>query len=91
MSATPKIAVRDLHKSFGEKHVLRGVDLEVGHGESVVVIGGSGNGKSVTLKCILGLLHPESGSITIEDCFWMVRSTPSSTTLEPKRFLTPMS
>ena len=56
MTAPPKIAVRDLHKSFGEKPVLRGIDLDVGVGESVVVIGGSGNGKSVTLKCILGLL-----------------------------------
>ena len=66
MTTPPKIAVRDLHKSFGEKAVLRGVDLDVGVGESVVVIGGSGNGKSVTLKCILGLLQPESGSIAID-------------------------
>jgi len=66
MTAPPKIAVRGLHKSFGEKAVLRGIDLEVGVGESVVVIGGSGNGKSVTLKCILGLLQPESGSIAID-------------------------
>ena len=66
MTAPPKIAVRSLHKSFGEKAVLRGVDLDVGVGESVVVIGGSGNGKSVTLKCILGLLQPESGSIAID-------------------------
>ena len=66
MTAPPKIAVRGLHKSFGEKPVLRGIDLDVGVGESVVVIGGSGNGKSVTLKCILGLLQPESGSIAID-------------------------
>jgi phospholipid/cholesterol/gamma-HCH transport system ATP-binding protein len=66
MSTPPKIAVRGLHKSFGEKQVLRGIDLDVGVGESVVVIGGSGNGKSVTLKCILGLLQPESGSIAID-------------------------
>jgi len=66
MTAPPKIAVRGLHKSFGEKAVLRGIDLDVGVGESVVVIGGSGNGKSVTLKCILGLLQPESGSIAID-------------------------
>ena len=66
MTAPPKIAVRGLHKSFGEKAVLRGIDLDVGVGESVVVIGGSGNGKSVTLKCILGLLQPERGSIAID-------------------------
>jgi phospholipid/cholesterol/gamma-HCH transport system ATP-binding protein len=64
--ATPKISVRGLHKSFGPKHVLRGVDLDVGVGESVVVIGGSGTGKSVLLKNILGLLYPESGSIRID-------------------------
>lgn len=64
--ATPKIEIRDLHKSFGAKHVLRGVDLDVGVSESVVVIGGSGTGKSVLLKCILGLLVPERGSIKVD-------------------------
>jgi len=62
----PKIRVRDLHKAFGEKVVLDGLDLDVGVGESVVVIGGSGTGKSVLLKCILGLLRPDSGSILID-------------------------
>jgi len=62
----PKIALAGLHKSFGPKRVLDGVDIEVGRGESLVVIGGSGTGKSVMLKCILGLLHPESGSIRID-------------------------
>ncbi len=62
----PKIRVRGLHKSFGDKVVLDGLDLEVGVGESVVVIGGSGSGKSVLLKCILGLLTPESGSIQVD-------------------------
>jgi phospholipid/cholesterol/gamma-HCH transport system ATP-binding protein len=64
--AVPKIHIRDLHKSFGPKHVLRGLDLDIAEGESVVVIGGSGTGKSVLLKCILGLLHPESGSIQVD-------------------------
>ena len=64
--ATPKIRIRGLHKSFGDKVVLDGLDLDVGVGESVVVIGGSGTGKSVLLKCILGLLHPEDGSIEID-------------------------
>ena len=63
---TPKIAIRGLHKSFGSKDVLRGLDLDVGVGESVVVIGGSGTGKSVMLKCILGLLTPDRGSITVD-------------------------
>ncbi len=63
---TPKIAIRDLHKSFGPKQVLRGVNLDVAHGESMVVIGGSGTGKSVLLKCILGILHPDKGSIKID-------------------------
>jgi phospholipid/cholesterol/gamma-HCH transport system ATP-binding protein len=66
MTATPKIAIRGLFKSFGEKQVLRGLDLEVGVGESVVVIGGSGSGKSVTLKCILGLVEPDRGNIAID-------------------------
>jgi len=64
--AQPKIRIRDLHKSFGPKHVLDGVDLDVGEGESVVVIGGSGTGKSVLLKCILGIMQPDRGSIQID-------------------------
>ncbi len=63
---TPKIRIRGLHKSFGDKMVLDGLDLDIGVGESVVVIGGSGTGKSVLLKCILGLLLPEAGSIEID-------------------------
>ena len=62
----PKIAVRGLHKSFGEKRVLNGLDLDVCVGESVVVIGGSGSGKSVLIKCILGILPPDSGSIKVD-------------------------
>lgn len=53
-------------KRFGPKVVLDGIDLEVGRQESVAIIGGSGSGKSVTLKCILGLLTPESGTIEID-------------------------
>ena len=63
---TPKIRIRGLHKAFGDKVVLDGLDLDVGVGESVVVIGGSGTGKSVMLKCILVLLHPEAGSIEVD-------------------------
>jgi phospholipid/cholesterol/gamma-HCH transport system ATP-binding protein len=64
--AEPKIRIRDLHKSFGPKRVLDGLDLDVGQAESVVVIGGSGTGKSVLLKCILGILQPDSGTIEID-------------------------
>ncbi len=63
---TPIIEIRGLHKAFGDNVVLDGLDLDVGAGESVVVIGGSGNGKSVLLKCILGILTPEAGSIRID-------------------------
>jgi phospholipid/cholesterol/gamma-HCH transport system ATP-binding protein len=67
MNAHPsKIEIRGLHKAFGPKHVLNGLDLEVGVGESVVVIGGSGSGKSVTLKCVLGLIHADKGSIKVD-------------------------
>ena len=62
----PKIQLRGVTKAFGPKKVLTGVDLDVARGESVVIIGGSGTGKSVTLKCILGLLTPDSGSIRID-------------------------
>jgi phospholipid/cholesterol/gamma-HCH transport system ATP-binding protein len=61
-----KIRIRDLHKRFGAKQVLAGVDLDVAESESVVVIGGSGTGKSVLLKCVLGLLEADRGSIMID-------------------------
>lgn len=53
-------------KSFGANHVLRGIDLSVASGTSMVVIGGSGTGKSVLLKCILGLVRPDGGTITLD-------------------------
>ncbi len=58
--------MQDVHKRFGPKVVLDGFDLDIGTSESVVVIGGSGVGKSVMLKCLLGVLTPERGSITID-------------------------
>ncbi len=64
--APPKISLRGVTKAFGAKQVLRGVDLDVATGESMVVIGGSGSGKSVLLKCIIGLMRPDSGSIKID-------------------------
>ncbi len=60
------IELRAVHKSFGAKHVLRGVNLTIAKGESMVVIGGSGTGKSVLLKCVLGLMTPESGEILLD-------------------------
>ncbi|UCD35092.1 MAG: ABC transporter ATP-binding protein [Nitrospiraceae bacterium] len=60
------IELRDVHKSFGENHILRGVTLRVERGESIVVIGGSGSGKSVLLKHIIGLLEPDRGSVLID-------------------------
>lgn len=66
MGDIPKIQIRGLKKRFGSKVVLNGLDLDVGDAESVVIIGGSGTGKSVLLKCILGLLDPEEGSIKID-------------------------
>ena len=62
----PKIRIRGLTKAFGDKRVLEGIDLDVMPGTSTVVIGGSGSGKSVLLKCILGLVVPDSGSIEID-------------------------
>jgi phospholipid/cholesterol/gamma-HCH transport system ATP-binding protein len=67
MSETrPKIRLRNVRKSFGEKLVLDGIDLDIMPGTSTVVIGGSGSGKSVLLKCILGLLEPDAGTIEID-------------------------
>lgn len=66
MPAEPKIKVRGLCKRFGDKVVLDGIDLDVMAGTSVVVIGGSGSGKSVLLKCILGLIEPDAGTIAID-------------------------
>jgi phospholipid/cholesterol/gamma-HCH transport system ATP-binding protein len=60
------IRLSQVTKSFGPKPVLRGIDLEIGTGESLVVIGGSGTGKSVLLKCVLGLVKPDGGTIELD-------------------------
>lgn len=60
------IEITNLHKSFGDSEVLRGVDLTVHQGESLTVIGGSGSGKSVLLKHIIGLLFPDKGQVSID-------------------------
>lgn len=66
MTSTPKISLRDVKKSFGPKVVLDGISLDVEKGKSLVVIGGSGTGKSVLIKSILGIIQPDSGSIKID-------------------------
>jgi phospholipid/cholesterol/gamma-HCH transport system ATP-binding protein len=67
MSApVPKISVRGLKKSFDRQSVLDGLDIDCVAGQSLVIIGGSGSGKSVLVKCILGLLEPDAGSIRID-------------------------
>ncbi len=60
------IILANVHKSFGTNAVLRGVNVSVDRGQSLVVIGGSGTGKSVLLKCILGLITPDQGNITVD-------------------------
>jgi phospholipid/cholesterol/gamma-HCH transport system ATP-binding protein len=66
MTETPKIAIAGLRKAFGRNVVLDGIDLTVARGESLVVIGGSGSGKSVMVKCAIGLLEPDAGSVKID-------------------------
>jgi phospholipid/cholesterol/gamma-HCH transport system ATP-binding protein len=63
---TPKVELRGVKKRFGSKVVLDGLDLTLGRGESVVVIGGSGTGKSVMIKCVLGILSPDAGQIFVD-------------------------
>lgn len=60
------ISLRDVHKTFDSTPVLNGISFDVAKGESLVVIGGSGTGKSVLIKCILGLLTPDAGTITVD-------------------------
>ncbi|MBL6455362.1 ATP-binding cassette domain-containing protein [Belnapia sp. T6] len=66
MATTPKIRMRGVRKAFGGKQVLDGVDLDVAAGQGMVILGGSGSGKSVTIKCILGLIEPDEGVIEID-------------------------
>ncbi|GAB4164378.1 MAG: ABC transporter ATP-binding protein [Rickettsiaceae bacterium] len=61
-----KFKIRDLHKSFGKHHVLKGIDLDIVKDSSLVILGGSGSGKSVLIKLMIGLLTPDSGSILYE-------------------------
>ena len=61
----PVIDIRQLKKSFGSQEILKDITLQLGSGENLVVMGKSGSGKSVLIKCLVGLLKPDSGSITI--------------------------
>jgi phospholipid/cholesterol/gamma-HCH transport system ATP-binding protein len=61
-----KIELQGVKKRFGQKVVLDGVDLKIGKGESVVIIGGSGSGKSVTIKSVLGIVRPDAGKIFVD-------------------------
>ena len=63
---TPKIQLTGVRKAFGKKVVLDGIDLEIPKGESLVIIGGSGSGKSVLIKSILGIVEPDAGQIDID-------------------------
>ena len=63
---TAKISLKNVVKSFGPKHVLRDVSLDVAKGESMVIIGGSGTGKSVMLKSVLGIIKPDAGEILVD-------------------------
>lgn len=65
-SSDIKLQLCGVKKSFGNNRVLRGIDLQIPKGKSLVVIGGSGTGKSVMLKCVLGLIHPDEGSILVD-------------------------
>lgn len=65
-SAAPAIAVRNLHKRIGTQEILRGVDISVAAGETLVIIGRSGGGKSVLLKNLIGLMRPNEGEISID-------------------------
>ena len=65
-ASNPKIELRGVKKRFGNKVVLDGIDLVIEPGESLVVIGGSGSGKSVMIKCVLGILWPDAGQIFVD-------------------------
>jgi phospholipid/cholesterol/gamma-HCH transport system ATP-binding protein len=67
----PRIRIRGLRKGFGDKLVLDGIDLDIMPGESMTVIGMSGSGKSVLIKCILGLMKPDAGEVLVDGENWL--------------------
>jgi phospholipid/cholesterol/gamma-HCH transport system ATP-binding protein len=66
MTTVPKIELKGVKKRFGPKVVLDGIDLSINSGDSLVIIGGSGSGKSVTIKCVLGIIRPDAGTIKVD-------------------------
>jgi len=81
----PFISMTNVHKSFGTQQILKGVDLEVEKGETLVIIGGSGTGKSVTMKLIIGLYPPEQGIVRFDGKSWADR-THKGADLQRQRF-----
>src|SRR3970040_2466896 len=67
METEPIIAIKDLYKSFGENEILKGINLTVNKGEDLVILGRSGSGKSVTIKCLVGLVKADKGEIKVFD------------------------
>lgn len=65
MNQKPIIAIKNLRKSFGDNHVLEGFNMNLYEGENLVIMGKSGSGKSVMIKCLIGLEEPDSGTITV--------------------------
>lgn len=65
MNASPVIEVNGIHKSFGDNHVLKNFSMRVNAGENLAILGKSGSGKSVLIKCIISLMSPDKGSITV--------------------------
>ena len=85
MTDVAKLALRNVCKSFGNNHVLKGIDITIKKGKSLVVIGGSGTGKSVMIKTILGLISPDKGSIIV-DGLETIDLPPSERDLLMKKF-----
>ena len=84
-TAEPMISVIGLYKAFGEKKVLNGVDLDVARGESLMLVGGSGAGKSVLIKHLIGLLQPDEGNVVV-DGVDLTRASPEAVLELRKRF-----
>ena len=66
MGREPVIKISGLRKSFGDYEVLKGIDLAVSHGETLVILGRSGCGKSVLLQCLIGLMEPDAGTVVVD-------------------------